>query len=447
MRTVGLVVEYNPLHNGHVHHFTQSKQAAEADFTVAVMSGHFLQRGEPALVNKWARTEMALRMGADLVLELPVAYSSQPAEWFAYGAVSLLDATGVVDALCFGSEDGRIGPLSEWADRLYREPEGFRERLREELKKGASYPAAYAAAAGAAANTGGGLRPETEGTAGSDAGGPDALELDQPNNILGLHYLMALRRLGSSIVPLTIPRVKAGYHDTRASDASIASATAIRKLVFGEAEPGAAAGFGSGAAGSAGSHTLLDAAAPYIPDYTLDILRREFAAGRGPVGWEHYGGPLFAQLLGRSADELSVLAEVTEGLEHRIKRSLRSFPAGADRPVEVLLQQLKTKRYTRTKLQRTLLRILLQHPKHELTRQKLSEGPGYIRVLGFNDHGRELLKRMKKTARWPVITKMPTEPPPFLDMDIRATSIYSLAYSTQTPEEWLRDYYQQPVRV
>lgn len=422
-----------------MYHFRQSKDAAGAEACIAVMSGHFLQRGEPALAGKWARTEMALRMGADLVIELPVAYSSQPAEWFAYGAAGLLDATGTVDALCFGSEDGRIAPLEALADALHQEPEAFRSRLKEELKTGASYPSAYAAAAAARRNGEPGPEPaeadNIRPSAALDDAGPDELELHQPNNILGLHYLMALRRLGSPIVPLTIARHKAEYHQTAVTDASIASATAIRRLVFGE----------GGAAAS--PEESLHAVVPYAPSYTLDILRREFAAGRGPVGWEHFGRPLFAQLLGRTTGDLAGLYEITEGLEHRIKRVLQDFPGGADRPVEALLQRLKTRRYTRAKLQRTLLRILLQHPKHELTRQKLSEGPSYIRILGFNDTGRELLKRMKKTAKVPLVTKVPKDPPPFLEMDIRATSVYSLAFADPGPEDWFRDYYEPPVRM
>ncbi|HZG78194.1 MAG TPA: nucleotidyltransferase family protein, partial [Paenibacillus sp.] len=140
---VGVIVEYNPLHNGHAFHLAASKAAAGADAVVAVMSGHWLQRGEPALLNKWARAEAALLAGVDLVLELPVAYSAQPAEWFAYGAVSCLARTGVVDSFCFGSESGDIAELSALAERLAAEPEAFARLLRSQLKTGAPYPAAY----------------------------------------------------------------------------------------------------------------------------------------------------------------------------------------------------------------------------------------------------------------------------------------------------------------
>ena len=148
MRTVGVIVEYNPMHNGHVYHIEQSRKLADAEAVVAVMSGHFLQRGEPAVCDKWARTDMALAQGVDLVLELPVAYAVQPAEWFAYGGVATLEATGVVDALCFGSEIGSMQPLEAAAAQLADEPAAFAELLQAGLKAGSSYPKAYAEAAG-----------------------------------------------------------------------------------------------------------------------------------------------------------------------------------------------------------------------------------------------------------------------------------------------------------
>lgn len=418
MRTVGIIVEYNPLHNGHVHHFEQSKRAAEADACIAVMSGHFLQRGEPAVVNKWARAEMALRMGADLVIELPVAYSCQPAEWFAYGAVKLLHATGVTDALCFGSEDGRMDSLEQLADRLCGEDELFRSKLLEHLKQGISYPAAYSMAAV------------------SGHGQQESPALDQPNNILGLHYLMALRRLNSPILPLTIARQKAGYHQAIPTDATIASATAIRNILFGMD--------GTDKTGGEDRLTLIK---PFVPAYTLEILQRELAAGRGLQQWEAYATPLFSQLLGRSAEELGQISEVTEGLENRIKHALKEMTPASDSRVEALLTLLKTKRYTRTKLQRMLLRILLQHPKQELSRERLTAGPDYIRVLGFGGKGRQLLKTMKQRASLPVIIQARADNGKLLDLDIRATSVYSQAYREQGSRQWLQDFYQPPVQA
>jgi predicted nucleotidyltransferase len=413
MKTVGLIVEYNPLHNGHDYHYRESKKASGADTVVAVMSGHFLQRGEPAMVNKWARAEMALRMGVDLVLELPVAYSAQPAEWFAYGAVSVLDATGIVDSLCFGSESGNMEWLLQAADVLHHESAAFQELLQEELKAGFPYPAAYAHAVG------------------RHMPGMDAAELGKPNNTLGLHYLIALRRLRSRIQPITISRQKAGYNQVDITDQAIASATALRHILF--------------------EKQALDEIIPFVPPGTMEVLRREWEAGRAPIGWENYSKPLLLQLLHHSASELSEFHDVTEGLQHRVKQVLPalSLAHSSGRIVEELLGLLKTKRYTRTKLQRMLLHILLNHTKSQLGPTLLREGVPYLRVLGFSSAGRVLLKRMKQTAKVPIITNVNSLPEaiPFLQLDIQATSVYGLGYASATKRDLFRDYYESPVQL
>ena len=140
MKVLGLIVEYNPFHNGHLYHLEESKRLTDADYTVCVMSGNFIQRGEPAIVNKWARTKMALMSGVDLVIELPVVYSMSSAEYFGYGAVKLLDSLGCIDYICFGSESGNIGDLEIIADVLIKEPEEFKGYLKESLNRGYSYP-------------------------------------------------------------------------------------------------------------------------------------------------------------------------------------------------------------------------------------------------------------------------------------------------------------------
>lgn len=411
MRTVGIIVEYNPLHNGHLYHLQQSVKITGADAVVAVMSGHFLQRGEPALADKWARAEMALRAGCDLVLELPVAYSSQPAQWFAYGAVAALHATGIVDALCFGSESGDAATLGRIADRLADEPAEVGAELARLLKEGLPYPAAYAEAVRRFLRSAG-------------AGGDAEYRLDQPNHTLGLHYLLALRRLGSSIEPYSIRRERSEYGQTTITDAAIASATALRQLL--------------------GRSGRLDDLAPYVPSSTLEILQREALAGRAPVTWESFSRPLFHQLYRSDEADLAAFAEVSEGLEHRIRRSLYQLP---ELSVGRLLESLKTKRYTRTKLQRTLLRILLGHRKDELSASSLASGIGYIRVLGFTAKGRDLLRRMKRTASVPVVQSAADGRWPYLAMDARATAVYSLAFRDSSPRMASRDYTRPPVQL
>ena len=411
MITAGIVVEYNPLHNGHVHHLAETKAASGADAVVAVMSGHFLQRGEPAIVNKWARTEMALRMGVDLVLELPVAYSVQPAEWFAFGAVSALHNTGIVDVLCFGSESGRIGWMLELAKTLKHEPEALKRALKQQMKAGKNYPAAFTAAVAEIA--------------------PDipAEWLAQPNNTLGLHYLIALERLNSGIRPMTIPRIKAAYNQDTVSDSRIASATALRRKI------------------EQAGRALPPELSSFVPPVSFDILRREFQEGRGPVSWEDFALPLFHRLWTLSPEELAEYQEVNEGLEYRFHSTVRSLEYEYSPGVEQLLTLLKTRRYTRTKLQRALVHILLNHRKPRLNPGVLSRGTPYLRVLGFTSAGRELLKRMKRTAAVPVITKVAAHRSPMLELDIRASAVYALAYRQPSKDQVLRDYYQSPVRV
>jgi predicted nucleotidyltransferase len=412
--TAGIVVEYNPFHNGHAYHLEETIRASGAEAVVAVMSGNWLQRGEPALVSKYARAEMALKAGVDLVIELPVVYSTQPAEWFAFGAVSALEATGLVDAIVFGSEAGSADALIALAKALHEEPARFEVALQAELKKGAPYPAAYAAAAGAA------------------IGKADAEQLlAQPNNSLGFHYIASLFRLQSAIRPMTIQRVKAGYSQEQATDESIASATAIRKMLLG--------------AGS-GDQDALRSIAPYVPQTTLAILHREFGEGRGPMHWERYRLPLFHRLLVQPPEQLAMYREVTEGLEYRIKKALAALPGTAT--VDALLESLKTKRYTRTKLQRMLASIYLEHRKAELTTDVLRKGVPYLRVLGFTERGRALLKRMKQTARASVLSAGPGrgDDCPILAKDIAATAAYALGYDEASPTHWYSDYFAAPHR-
>ena len=412
MTTVGIVAEYNPLHNGHVHHFTEAKRLAGAESAIVVMSGPFTQRGEPAAVSKQARTEMALHMGADLVIELPVAYAIQPAEWFAFGAVALLEATGVVDSLCFGSEAGTLGSLLPLARYLAEESSELQSEIRRRMALGESFPAAYSAAAAVA----------FRGTLQGEESPSDARELlSQPNNSLGLHYLIALQRLNSNIQPLTVPRMAAGFHDPLQVGSSIASATAIRKLLQEGGSPAA-----------------------YMPEYSVSILEREHAAGRGPLDLEDFKIPLRHLLSTRTAAELRMIHDMNEGLENRL---LRIMPQLDPFSVSGLLQALKSKRYTHTRLQRLLIHVLLNHSKEEMSPSVLAQGPGYIRVLGFRESGRKLLKKMKHSATLPIVMRPSLCSHPQLERDLQASSAFAGVFADPQRSDMYRDYLEPPVRV
>lgn len=407
---VGLIVEYNPLHNGHVHHYTRAKEISGADYSVAILSGPFLQRGEPGIISKFARAEMALAMGVDLVIELPASYAVQPAEWFAHGSAALLHATGIVDSLCFGTESGTLDLLLPLSRMLAEESPELQEQINFHLSAGMNYPAAYSRAAAA-----------VMGFPGEES---ELLQvLQKPNHTLGLHYLIALNRLNSSIRPFTIPRIHAGYHDEMPAHSAVASATAVRRMLLTQD---------------------LNAAAPYLPESTLSILCREFEEGRGPVTWESFRGTLMHLLLTSSPQYLESLHEVTEGLEHRLKRLIYSLK---EPHVDELLQALKTKRYTHTKLQRMLAHILLRHTKEEMAPSVLSRGPGYLRVLGFSSGGQKLLKQMKKTATLPVIVKPSSIEHPQLELDLRTSAAYANAFPRPEVRDIFRDYLEGPIRL
>ncbi|ODP28719.1 UPF0348 protein [Paenibacillus nuruki] len=406
MKVAGIIVEYNPLHYGHLLHLQRTREKTECDAIVAVMSGGFTQRGEPAIFSKWARTEMALHAGCDLVIELPSAYTVQPAEWFAYGAVSLLEATGLVDSLVFGSESGSLSPLKALADLLTNESPELRLLIQNHLKEGISYPAALGQAVASLYSI------------------PDQATslLDQPNNTLGLQYMIALNRLNSSILPETIQREQSQYHDLQPTHEQIASATAVRRLLFSDVQQ----------------------ATPYLPASTMSIIEREIAAGRGPVKLDQLWQSLFQQITTHSPQQLAQYYDMSEGLEYRFKKIL---PTLQNYSITDLMTALKTKRYTYTRLQRLIAHLLLGHTKSVLNIEQLEQGPGYIRVLGFTDTGRELLRQMKKTASLPVITKPTDTDHVHMELDIRASAIQASCFAVQQSSTLYSDYRRSPIRI
>lgn len=405
MKTVGLVVEYNPLHNGHKYHFEAAKEKTGAEACVIVMSGNFLQRGEPALLHKRARAEMALRLGIDLVIELPLVFATSNAEMFAHGAISLLDRLGVVDAICFGSESGDIDWMHTLAKHLAIEPESFKQILKDKLSQGNSYPIAYAQAA----------------TQYMQSLGYSETPLDQPNNILGFNYLLALERLKSRMQATTIERQKAGYHQKTITDQQIASATALRKLLFEDQKD-------------------LSELSAFVPDSTSLVMKREFQSGTGPVSWNNYTHPLFHRLLQLTPEKLAEYHEIEEGMEYRLLASAKK-----SRSIHELLTTAKNRRITWNRLQRMLLSVLLDLKKSDVRGFQLREGVPYARILGFSDKGQSLLREAKKKATIPLITRAKDGLHPMLDLDLRASMVYQLGQSGHSSTDFLSEYQQHPL--
>ena len=354
MRTVGLITEYNPFHNGHLHHLQESLRVADADASVAVMSGHFLQRGEPALIDKWARAEMALAAGVDLVLELPFSFACNSAPHFARGAVQSLNGLGVVDALCFGSEVGEVEPLQAAARLLLEHADDIDAGTRQLLRSGVSYPAARAEVLSA-------MAPDVS-----------AALVSSPNNILGIEYLKALQKTSSPIKAFTILRRGAGYHSTDVTN-PIASATGIRKLL--------------GEGGRVGE---------FVPEACRHILNEALAKG---LSLDH--DRLFSSLqtlLLQEMETLSGIYQVEDGLAQRLVDAAMTATSYAD-----LTDAIKSRQWTLTRIQRILSYVLLQVSSVEMN-SFLACGPLYLRLLGATEKGRQVLAASRKKRSLPVIS-------------------------------------------
>lgn len=384
MNILGLIVEYNPFHNGHLYHLQSSIKKTNAHLVIAVMSGPFLQRGEPALVSKWARARMALKAGVDLVVELPHMYATQKAEIFAEGAIRTLNLLRVTD-ICFGSENGDIIPFIEANNWLLKNQQTIDARIKKELKLGKSYPRAFSDV----------YTSLTEKT--------NMLDLSKPNNILGLHYVQSVSRLTPSINIHTIKRTNSNYHDLVISDQKIASATALRHKLINE---------------GAGLETLSN----YLPDYTLDELRKYYEKSNGTFHtWDNYFSFLKYKIISESASSLRNIYECEEGLEHRIKKCITQHDS-----FDTFIEALKTKRYTRTRLQRLLTHILLNTSKDFMKVSLSKINPSYVRVLGMSTTGQKYLAKTKKSFEVPVITNASQSKDDIFQRDVLASRIHEM---------------------
>ncbi len=363
MRVNGIVAEYNPFHNGHSYQLYDAKRQTGADYTVVVMSGNFTQRGEPALLDKYSRTEMALKNGADLVLELPVLYSVSSAEYFAIGAVALLDKLGVVDWLCFGSECGDIHKLGQLADILLDEPEEYSALLKKYLRHGLSYPTARTTALTQ-------FRPDL-----SDA--RDVLA--SANNILGIAYLKAVRRRESKMHPITTARTSSDYHD-RMLGTHQSSALALRQAIHDRRD--------------------IQSLSAQMPESSFEILNAALS-GREPLQLNDLSAALHYKLLSEAEKGYSDYLDVSEDLSDRIRKHLYDFTG-----YRAFCDLLKTKDMTYTRISRCLLHILLDIRDTDVELYSQADYISYARVLGFRKEAERLLSAVKQRASVPLLTKL-----------------------------------------
>lgn len=390
---LAVISEYNPFHNGHLKHLTNSKQLTNADFCIAVISGNFVQRGDASIVDKWTKAEMALRAGFDIVLELPTIYAISSAENFAEGAIKMLNSLGIVDFLSFGSELGEIAPLNDLANLLYKEPKELSFLIQQHLKSGISYPQAREIAL---------MQFLGENTKYKQA-------LNNPNNILGIEYLKALKKYKSPIKPVTIKREYSDHNSTTIKK-GIASSTAIRTMLQKKKN----------------IHTV-------VPFETYELLEQQMQEGKMITSLAVFEKEIIYTLRRMTLPEIANLPDVSEGLENKIKMAANHYNNLTD-----LINNIKSKRFTSTRIQRILLYALLNISQKDMNiSRKITP---YVRVLGFNKHGKKIISAIaKQNPKTHVIISVKkfmenntdNHLKNMITKDIFATNVYTLGYQNE----------------
>lgn len=396
MKVVGLITEYNPFHNGHQFHIEQAKLITGADSVIVIMSGDFVQRGEPAIMPKHLRTEAALKCNADLVIELPFCYATGSAEQFAFGAVSIFEKLGIVDSICFGSECGDIQSLTEIAQILSNESDEYKASLQRQLRTGDSFPVAREKAMKE-------LFPDKN----------YGQILSEPNNILGIEYIKALLKLGSQITPVTIQRTGAHYHDDKLNH-TFSSATAIRRTLNADA---------------------LVELQSQVPKTAFDIMQKEYEKSF-PIYPNDFSLLLKYRLLNETKESLCDYADVSEELANRIINRRNEFLN-----FEQFCELLKTKELTYSRISRALIHILLKCKKTDFA--EIS----YARVLGFRTDSTEVMSEIKKRSAIPLVTKLSAIDDTMLEQDIYASHIYQSIVADKFQTDFKNEYAQPIKRI
>ena len=467
MNVTGLIVEYNPFHNGHTYHLQNSLEKTNADASIAVMSGNFIQRGEPALFDKFSRAKAAVESGVDLVVELPSIYASQSAELFAKGSVSLLNSLGCVDSICFGSEEGNIDALYLIASILCSEPKEFKEKLSLYLSEGMLFPTARNKALFDYINSKiEYINPQVDCINFQDFiiennfKDMDLSEerlnsiLSSSNNILGIEYIKQLISLKSNIKPFTIGRIRSEYNSEEISG-NINSATAVRKklheIISNEDSSSLEINNLEYINNLIKKIKNCDDITNSIPESTLNMITSNIEKGFFPMYPEYFFETLISIII-RDKKNLESYFDISEGIENKIFKS-----ALVAKDYDDLLNLIKSKRYTMTRIKRCLNNILLGVTKEEMEFAKKIDTIPYVRILAFNSKGREIIREIKKSSEIKIINKfseiehfMDDEKFKFLiENDIKCTDIYNTIYYKKNRSllKGSMDYFIKPIYV
>lgn len=362
MNIVGLITEYNPFHLGHLYHLKKSKELSKCKYSISIMSGNFLQRGEPAILDKWSRAKMAIESGVDLVVELPFVYACQSAELFAYGAIKILNATNSINSIAFGTEDYNLSNLELISSLLVEEPLEFSLDLKKNLKNGFSYPKSRELALLSYFSSKNIFLENIEKS------------IISPNNILGIEYLKALKKLNSNIKPVNINRVGADHNDKNLSK-NISSATSIRNILL--------------------SQNDLYKIENCIPKGTMELLQtnNEFNF------LNRYSKIFLYKLLSTNLYNNNYIDLNTE-LKNRISKNTKNFE-----DMEQFIELVSTKNYKNSRIRRCLIHILMDLYIEDI-KKFYTHNNNYLRILGSNKKGFEILKKIKKNSKINIITKL-----------------------------------------
>ena len=429
MKIVGLITEYNPFHNGHLYHIKEALRVTGADAAIVVMSGDYVQRGMPAIMPKRLRAEMALKCGAAAVFELPVCYATGSAEYFATGAVALLNSLGIIDCLCFGSECNDLSALSRIADILLDEPLKYRHLLKTHLKNGQSYPTARMHAVSEYLDA------------------PSCTSvLNDPNNILGIEYLKALKKLGSPIRPYTIRRAGSHYHDRELSSEHLSSASAIRSLL---AYSGSA--LKTDRSGGTFENTpfsnILNDLEEQVPSCCLELLK-DYHRISYPIYQNDFSLILKYKLLNKHPESLVRYMDVSEELANRICAQLDNYFN-----YKQFCDLLKTRETTQTRINRALLHIMLGIKKEDISEYISGGYHYYARLLGVRKDRQKILARITKESTLTLLTRLsesgtlPAAGKKMLRNDILASNLYTSVVTDKYKTAYQNEYRQRILKI
>mgnify|MGYP000737368979 CR=1 FL=1 len=399
MNVTGIITEYNPFHLGHLHHLKECKKNTNCNGVICVMSGNFVQRGMPAIMDKWERAKIAVKNGVDLVVELPLIFSISSAETFAYGAVALLEKTKIVNNLYFGSEHGNVLDLNKIASVIIKEPIEYKNTLKKELAKGVPYHYARL-------------------TSLKNYFNDINLEeiISSSNNILGIEYLKALIRLNSPIKPYTLKRIGSNYNDENITSL-YASATSIRKTL---------------------SFNDFDKIKEVLPKESYEeIINLKNTDYKFVYPEDIF--PFLKYKILTEGENLSKLSQLKEGLDNKIKKEILN-----SNNLNEFILNIKSKRYTYTAISRALVSFFIGMENFSLDHIKNSSIE-YIRPLAFNERGSKILKEIKNKESVKIITKLPKNiENSMLSLDLLGTKAYSILNKNISPME---DYLRSPIFV